>query len=373
MSFRMRNMGQVSQNQQATNGAVVSGATTSLTATAGAFVASAYVGRMLTYRPTIGTSVTSATMQTATAMTASFVAAGTTLTVTAVTGTIYPGQVLTGGTATANTIIIGQLTSTATAGALGGNGTYLCSISNAAAATCTGTSGAVCQIVFGAVHNLVGTDVVTLSSFTTAVNGTYPIQSIVNTTTVNVAMGYGFNPGAITVGTGAVTAAYTARITANTSSVLTFGDVVTGNALANAPTANCVYQVGLIDRGQLLPQLLVCSSDQVCVIEIIASTPTAQVGLVGADFQQCSALGLTYSFAERDVAATALSGGEVVFAVTSPAGGSGLQQIPLDTLFPVLTNIKGNIPDILTVAVTVATGGTAPNVGVNIVCQEAMS
>jgi hypothetical protein len=372
MSFRMRNMGQVSQNQQATNGAVVSGTTTNLTASAGAFTASAYVGRMLSYSPTIGTSVSSATMQTAT-ITASFVTTGTVLTVTAATGLIYPGAVLTGGTATANTIVIGQLTSTASGGALGGVGTYLCSISNAAAATATGTSGGVCRIVFSANHNLNGTDVAVLSGFTTAVNGQFPVQTVVNVTTVDVRMGYGFNPGAITVGSGVVRVTYTARISANTTSALTIQDVVTGGALANPPTASCPYQIGLIDRGQLIPNLLVVSSDQVCVIEIIASTPTAQVGLVGADFQQCSALGLTYSFAERDISATSLSGGEVVYAFTAPAGGSGLLQIPLETLFSILTNIKGNIPDVLTVAVTVATGGTAPNVGVNVVCQEAMS
>lgn len=372
MSFRMRNMGQISQTQQATNSAVVSGTTTSLTASAGAFTASSYVGRMLSYSPVIGTSVSSATMQAAT-ITASFVRTGTTLTVTAATGTIYAGQVLTGGTVAANVVIIGQLTSTAANGALGGTGTYLVNTSQAAGVTAAGTSGAVCRIAFSAAHNLTLTDVVTLSSFTTAVNGVFPVIGVPNSTTIDVQMGYGTNPGAITVGSGTVTTTYTARISANTTSALTFQDVVTGSALPNPPTANCVYSIGLIDRGQLLPQLLVCSSDQVCVIEIIASTPTAQVGLVNADFQPASSFGLTYSFAERDVSATALSGGEVVYAVTSPAGGSGLLQLDLETLFPVLTNIRGNIPDILTVAVTVAPAATAANVGVNVVCQEAMS
>lgn len=372
MSFRMRAMGQISQTNQTTNGTVTSGTTTTLVASAAPFVASGLTGRMLYYQPLIGTSVSSAAMQTAT-ITASFVTAGTVLTVTSTTGTIYPGQVLTGGTATANTVIVGQLTSTAAGGALGGNGTYLCSISNSAAATATGTSGAVCQVNFSAAHNLVANDVITLQGFTTAVNGAYPVISAPSGTAALINMGYGFNPGAITVGSGSVLGQYTARISGNTTTTLTIKDVVTGLALPNAPTASCAYQVGLIDRGQLLPRTLIVSSDQICVIELIASTPSAQVGLVGAQFQPVSSLGSVFSFAERDVAATNLAGGEVVHAFTSPAGGSGLQQIDLSNLFPVVTNVRGNIPDILTVAITVATGATAPNVGVNIVSQEAMS
>lgn len=372
MSFRMRAMGATSQSNQTTNGAVTSGSTTTLVASAAPFVASALTGRMVYYQPVIGSTVSSAAMQTAT-ITASFVATGTVLTVTAATGTIYAGQVLTGGTATANTVILGQLTSTATGGALGGTGTYACSISNSAGATATGTSGAVCQVNFSGNHNLVANDVVTLQNFTTAVNGQFPVLSVVSATAVIVNMGYGFNPGAITVGSGSVLGSYTARISGNTTTTLTIQDVVTGGALPNAPTANCAYQVGLIDRGQLLPKTLLISSDQICVVELIASTPSAQVGLVGAQFQALSSLGSIFSFAERDAAATSLAGGEVVHAFTAPAGGSGLQQIDLSNLFPVVTNIRGNIPDVLTVAITVATGATAPNVGVNVVAQEAMS
>ena len=77
-------------------------------------------------------------------------------------------------------------------------------------------------------------------------------------------------------------------------------------------------------------------------------------------------LGSNYSYAERDVSATALSGGEVVFAFVSP--NNQLQCIDLSNLFPLFNNIRGNQPDILTVAVT----GTA-NVGCHFVGQEAMS
>ena len=372
LSFRMRAMGQTSQDQTATNGAVTSGTTTTLVASAAPFVASAYVGRMLTYSPTIGGTVSSVVTQAAT-ITASFVTTGTVLTVTAATGTIYAGQVLTGGSVTANTVVISQLTSTAAGGALGGNGTYLCSISNAAGATATGTAGAAAIITFSANHNLKVQDVVTLSNFTTAVNGGYPVLSVPSGTTALINLGYGNNPGAITVGSGVVTTPYSARIVSNTTTTLTFRDVVTGLALANPPTASCAYAVGLLDRGQLLPATLLVSSDQICVVELIASTPTAQVGLCSTQFQPVAALGSIYSFAERDVSATNLSGGEVVYAFTSPAGGSGLQQLDLTNLFPLLNNIRGNQPDVLTVAVTVASGATAPNVGVNMVCQEAMS
>ena len=93
------------------------------------------------------------------------------------------------------------------------------------------------------------------------------------------------------------------------------------------------------------------------------------MGLANAQFVPEAQLGSQYSFAERDVSATYLSGGEVVYAFLSPP--SGIQTLDLSFFFPVLTNIKGNIPDILTVAVT--TTGTAAPVSVNVICQEAMS
>ena len=165
---------------------------------------------------------------------------------------------------------------------------------------------------------------------------------------------------------------YTARITSNTATVLTFQDVVTGGALANTPSASQVYQIGLIDRGQLLPQTLLLSSDALCVVELIASTPGNAVSLQGASFATLSTLGSPNSFASRDVSATGLAGGEVVYAFTAPAGGSGLLQLDLSNFFPILNTIRGNQPDILTVAVTTQ-AGTAANVGAHMVCQEAMS
>jgi hypothetical protein len=90
--------------------------------------------------------------------------------------------------------------------------------------------------------------------------------------------------------------------------------------------------------------------------------------LTGATFVTLASLGSTQSFAERDVSATALSGGEVVYNTPSPSGG--LNTFDLSAFFPLFNNIRGNVPDILTVAIT--TTGNA-NVGCSIVCQEAMS
>jgi hypothetical protein len=83
-------------------------------------------------------------------------------------------------------------------------------------------------------------------------------------------------------------------------------------------------------------------------------------------------LGSPNSFATRDVSATAMNtgSGEVVYAFVSPAN-SGLQVFDLSNFFPLYNTIRGGVPDILTVAVT--TSGSAANIGVHLVGQEAMS
>jgi len=47
-----------------------------------------------------------------------------------------------------------------------------------------------------------------------------------------------------------------------------------------------------------------------------------------------------------------------------------LQQLDLSNFFPVLTNIKGNVADILTVAITTNASTVTQ---INVVCQEAMA
>jgi len=194
-----------------------------------------------------------------------------------------------------------------------------------------------------------------------------------------------------------VTGGITGRITASNTTAFQFVDVITGLAIANTPGANQAYQVGLLNRGQLLPKSLFISANAAAVVELISSSPTSPVILTSptwaslantayslntangsaANVQQAlisgsnnSGLGSNYSFAERDVSATGMSGGEVVFAFVSPSGGSGLQQIDLSYFFPLYNTVAGGTPDVLTVAVT--TPGTT-NIGVHIVAQEAMS
>ena len=85
-------------------------------------------------------------------------------------------------------------------------------------------------------------------------------------------------------------------------------------------------------------------------------------------------LGSFNSLASKDVSANALSAntGEVVYAFTSPAGGSGLQTFDLTNLFALYNNVRGNQPDILTLAVSTNSSISA-NIGGHLVAQEAMS
>ena len=392
MSFRMRTMGQISQDQSynynganipssAPNNAFFSGTTTTLTTTGASMTAGAYVGRSIYYSAVPGGAGNFVSAAVVSNASATGVIAGTTLTISgAVTNTFYVGMTLTSsGTITANTIITGQID-----GVPGGVGRYSVSISqNRASATITG-SGAAVTLTFTLAHNLKASgpsinasqagDNLLLTGFTSsgsiAINGNYPVVAVPSATTVVINLGYGITTAQIgTITIGAVNALYTARISSNTTTAVTFQDIVTSQPMPNAPTGN--YAIGLIDRGQLLPQTMLISSDKTCIVELIASTPTAEVGLTGANFQALTGLGSYNSFAERDVDATALSGGEVVYAFPlSPTGG--LQQIDLSFFFPVLTSIKGNLPDVLTVAITTPASAFA-NISTNVICAEAMA
>jgi hypothetical protein len=221
-------------------------------------------------------------------------------------------------------------------------------------------------ITFATLHNLINNSVITISGSTPSTyNGLFSV-TVLTPTTVSITFGT-TTPGAYTSGAVAVSP-YTARITSNTTSTLTFQDIVTGTPIANLPSSGNVYQIGLIDRGQLLPQTLLLNSAATCLVELIASTPTNQISLQGANFKALSTLGSYNSFAEQDLSSIALSGGEVVYAFSTPP--NGLQQLDLTSFFALLTNIKGNVTDILTVAVT-SSAGTA--VQVDVVCQEAMA
>jgi len=241
-------------------------------------------------------------------------------------------------------------------------------ISNPALTTVAGVNNYSSTITFASVHNLKTGDVIVISGSTPAyMNGQYSV-TVTSTTAVSVSWGYFASaPANYTSGASAVSP-YTGRITSNTTSTITFQDVVTGLPLANGPASGNSYQIGLIDRGQLLPATLLLNSSATCLVELISSTPTNQLSLSQANFVPLSTLGSYNSFAEQDLSATTLAGGEVVYAFSTPP--NGLQQLDLSNFFPVLTNIKGNVADILTVAVTSSAGAT---VQVNVVAQEAMA
>jgi len=244
-------------------------------------------------------------------------------------------------------------------------------ISNPASSTIAGLTNYTSTITFSSVHGLKQGDVIIISGSTpAAMNGIYSVSIPATNPTTTVTVNWGnVNPTNYTSGASAVSP-YTARITANTTSTLTFGDVVTGLPLSNGPSSGNNYQIGLIDRGQLLPQTLLLNSSQTCLVELIASTPTNQVSLSQVNFVPLNTLGSYNSFAEQDLTATSLSGGEVVYAFSTPP--NGLQQLDLTNFFPVLTNVRGNVADILTVAVT-CSNSSGVTLQINVVCQEAMA
>lgn len=158
-----------------------------------------------------------------------------------------------------------------------------------------------------------------------------------------------------------------ARITANNATTLTFQDPITGGALAVAPAAASGYVIGYPNRGQLLPRRLNITSSAPVRLELISNAT-----LTGFVWDSLSALGSPNSFAQRDITATSLAGGEVVYGLTiGAAAGAVLTELPLDQLFPLVNNIRGTSPDILTLAIT--TGAAAANVSAELNCQEAMS
>ena len=113
------------------------------------------------------------------------------------------------------------------------------------------------------------------------------------------------------------------------------------------------------------------SSDTRCLVEVVASTPTNPTVLTAPVFTPMNVLGSVYSFAERDVSATALSGGEVVFAFTL-AASSGLQDIDFSYFFPLYNNIRGSGVDTLSLCIS-GNGAASSIVAANLICQEAMS
>ena len=222
------------------------------------------------------------------------------------------------------------------------------------------------NIVFASAHNLITGDVINIASSSPATyNGQFNFTS---TSATGGTIYFGAtSPGSYT-SSAVVTTPVTARVISNTTNVLTFNDIVTGLPCRFAPALGNKYQIGLVDRGQLLPQTLLVNTSATALIELIASTPTNQTSLCQNNFVPLNTLGSYNSFAEVDLASANLTGGEVVYAFSTP--NNALQQLDLQNFFPVLNNIKGNVADILTVAITTAASNA---VQINVVCQEAMA
>ena len=335
---------------------------------------------------------------------------GTTLTVGSVTsGALAVGQLLVGTNVAQGTVIVSgsgtswqvsvsqTVTSTtmyATAGTVVTAssatwtvnqwvGKYLWSRgSSTTAASFTATSNVV-TVTTSSAHFLLTGRLLTFSGGTLVTgspNGTYSITVTGPTTfTYNVASGSGTAGGTLvyTQGNGAV-----GRIIANTATTLTIVDNVQGTVaggsittgipypMVNTPAVGGNYIIGLIDRGQILPRTLSIYSSANCTLELISSTITLPLVLTGATFNTMYSLGSLNSFVERDVSATGLTGGEVVYNTPLPAGA--LQTFDLSNFFPLYNNVQGSVPDILTVAITTPSGFSG-SVGASIIAQEQMS
>jgi len=156
----------------------------------------------------------------------------------------------------------------------------------------------------------------------------------------------------------------TVNVTQNTGAVTSTSAVfVTGGA-------SMPYQIGLINRGQILPLDLLLSTTNQALLQFYVSTPYNPIVLTSPQWKPMAALSSYNSFAEIDQSATSFTGGEIVYSFfVSP--GNNLQDKDLSNFFPLYNTIRGNAPDILTLAVN--TFGQSLTAGANIIGQEAMS
>lgn len=202
---------------------------------------------------------------------------------------------------------------------------------------------------------------------TGTINGQVQITGVTANTFIFATTATGAVTGTIAYQTGQGTVG---RITGNTTSALTVIDNVQGGPLPVPPVASGNYILGIINRGQVLPQTLNIYSSSNCTLELITSTYQNPIVLTGSNFSTMYLLGSLNSFVERDVSATAVSGGEVVYNTPLPSGG--LQTFDLSNFFPLYNNVQGNNPDTLVVAVSTSASFSG-NVGAGIFSQEAMS
>jgi hypothetical protein len=190
-------------------------------------------------------------------------------------------------------------------------------------------------------------------------------------TTTLTRSGAGWTPGQwkgyFCLFTGGTGSGQMARIINNDATTLTLIDAVQGTALGTGAANGTTYTIGYPSRGLLLPRRLVINSTAIATVELIINAT-----LTTPTWTALSSIGSTNSFAQVDVASTSLANGEVVWAFTAPAGGSGIQDFDLSQLFPLFNNIRGTSPDTLTVAVTTPSGSASTLAG-HVTWQEAMS
>jgi hypothetical protein len=172
------------------------------------------------------------------------------------------------------------------------------------------------------------------------------------------------------------TPAYNNNVPAALSGIYVNTNINTGATLSTTtsaviPTVGAPYQIGLINRGQILPLDLLISTTNGALLEFFVSTPYNPIVLNGANWTSLASLSSYNSFAEQDTKATSFNGGEFVYGFyVSP--GNNVQDKDLSNFFPLYNTIRGNTPDVLTLAVTPMQGQNN-TIGVNLIGQEAMS
>ena len=238
-------------------------------------------------------------------------------------------------------------------------------------------SGAIGRVVYNTSNTIYWCDPVLQNALpsipnilTTPVTQSYSSGGASGSYTVTLGGNAGVTIGMSVSGTGVAPGAQVSNISGN---VITMSLPATGQ-ISGTLTFNTGYIIGLSNRGQILPKRLLVSqsANTQVLVEVIASTPTNPTVLNGANFNAVQYLGSVYSFAERDVTASTMSGGEVVFAFVL-SSGSGVQDLDFSYFFPLYNNIRGNGIDTLTVAISAPSGQPNANVGANLIAQEAMS
>ena len=350
-----------------TNTLAINAYANTITLTGTPLTANAWVGKNI-YFPGQGTTVTATTACTGTAGT-------TTVTVTSAAN-ILVGAIVTGSGVQTQTSTYSVFTSVVAI-----SGTTV-TLSTALTATVSGNltftttlgAGAMGRVIYNTTSMVYFVDPVT--------GGNLPSTPTVTTSNVTQTFSSGGAAGATTVVVGANTGITVGQYISGTglqpgtkveyinSTTIGFS-IPAGGQISGTLTFGTGYVIGLSNRGQLLPRRLMVSSDTRCLIEIIASTPTNPTVLTNPVFTPLNVLGSVYSFAERDVSATALSGGEVVFAFTL-AASSGLQDIDFSYFFPLYNNIRGSGVDTLSLCIS-GNGSASSVVAANLICQEAMS